>query len=202
MGAAAAPAAITAGAGLIGGASNNKHQQSMASQANANAQQQIGMQNQLFQTIMGLANKNVGTLNADTQVGNLVKDSTFWNGQQLNGLAGAMRTAGYQPGDSEVNAQLGAANQRNQLQFGQMANQIRVNAPMQQEALYGVAQPGSLNAGIGYNQGQEQMAYSRMSNPGPFIQSISPFLNPNNQYGTGSQTQKVGSGLNLGPIYG
>lgn len=175
----AGPAAVTAGAGLVGGGKNNKSQQSQANKANAAAQGQIQRQNLLFDTIMNLAKNNQGALSADGQISNLAKDQSFWNSQQLGGTAAALRTAGYQPGDSEIGQQLSAVNQRNQRSFLQQANQIRVNAPLQQEALYGAANPGSLNAGLGYDQNQENAAYSRMSSPSSLIGAATPFLNPN-----------------------
>lgn len=203
------PAALTAGAGLLGGSKNNKGQQKAANSANAAAQSQIAMQTQLFQTIMNLANKNAPLLNADSQVANLGKDMSFWNGKQLQGTAAAMRTSGYNPGDSEINTRLDGITGKNQMAFAQAANQIRVNAPMQQAALYGMANPTTLNAGIGYNQNQAAMHYGMMSNPGSFLGALSPFLNGQsknngNQYTSGGAS--VGTGIATastgGPTWG
>lgn len=179
MGAAAIPAAITGGAGLLGGLLNNQSQQKTANAANAGAQSQIARQNLLFDTIMNLAKNSAGSLSPDTQIANLGKDASFWNGQQMLGTAAALKTSGYQPGDSEVGTQLARTNAINQRAFVNAANQIRVNASLQQEALYGAAQPGSLNAGIAYNQGQQQSAYGRMTSPGALFASATPFMDPN-----------------------
>lgn len=195
MGAAALPAAITGGLGLVGGYLNNQSQQRQANQANALAQSQIGRQNQLFDTIMNLANQNVGSLSADSQIANLAKDQSFWNAQQLQGTAAAMKTAGYQPGDSEIQQNLNRVNENNQLGFMEMANRIRTQAPMEQEALFTANNPGSLNAGIQYGEGQQALHYGMMSNPAGFIGAISPFLNPQ-MYRNGFQTQTSGNFLN------
>lgn len=158
---------------------NNSAQQHQANSANALAQGQIQRQNMLFDTIMSLAKNSQGALSADSQISNLAKDQSFWNGRQLVGTGAALRAAGYQPGDSEVGQQLSAVNQRNQRSFLEQANQIRVNAPMEQASLYKLADPGSLNAGIGYAANQANSAYSRMTSPAGLIGAATPFMNPN-----------------------
>ncbi len=186
IGAAAAP--IIGGAGLVQGGKNNKQQQSQANAAGAMGKGIADRLTGLFDTVMNLAKANAPAMSADGQIANLAKDSTFWNNQQQAGTAAAMRTAGYQPGDSEVLNQLKGVSTGNQRTFTQMANAIRVNAPMQQAALYNMANPMALGSAMGFFQQQQQNAYGRMQSPGGFMQSISPFLDPNN-FRRGMRTQ-------------
>lgn len=187
------PAALTAGAGLLTGSKGNKAAQRQANSANAQAAQLTARQMQLFDTLFGMAKNGAAALDPNTQIKQLLTDRATYDPIIKAGQAGADRTAGYMPTDSEARQHQNIIDQRSQTSFMQQANAIRRNAPAEQIGLFGPLAGGSiLNPALQNAQFNQQMAYGRMQSPGSFLQAAMPFFG---QRGSGFRLPNTDMGM-------
>lgn len=155
---------------------------------------------------------NSGVFDANRLVSRLDQDWMRNQSRMLENAAGAFRTMGYRPGDSEPGTRLQAAMQQGLNQRNQQAEALRMQAPNMLLQLLGNAEGGLLNrvasmegaaANRLFNLGANNynMAQANQSDLGSFIGTLMPFLNrTQGQGGVGtpplSDASMMGAGYN------
>lgn len=131
---------------------------------------------------------NSGVFDANRLVSRLDQDFQRNQARMLENVAGAFRTMGYRPGDSEPGTRLQAAMQQGLNQRNQQAEALRMQAPNMLLQLLGNAEGGLLNrvasmegaaANRLFNLGANNynMAQANQSDLSSFIGTLMPFLN-------------------------
>ena len=160
------------GASLLSGMMGNKGAQRSANRAQ-NMQDQLAQRVMaLFDTMMGKAQSLDSELAPDRQIRNLASDTAHYSGLDQANTAGALRVAGYQPGDSEIGTRLDAVALKHRRAFGEMANDIRTRSPLQRMSLLSMVNGGQLNGLMDMYGNREQMYRSQMRSPGGLFGSL------------------------------
>jgi hypothetical protein len=129
-----------------------------------------------------------GVYDANRLVSRLDADFARNQARMLDNAAGAFRTMGYRPGDSEPGTRLQAAMQQGLNQRNQQAEQLRQQSPLMMLNLLSNAEGGILNRVAGmegaaanrlFNLGANNynMSMANQSDLGSLLGGIMPFLN-------------------------
>jgi len=183
MGAAAVPLAV-AGAGLVGGMMQNDTQRRAANRAAGQQQELLNRQREIFDTINNLRRlaEGQGFFDPKKRIAQIDKNSAEYEARDLGNLAGALRVAGYRPGDSELGVRLDAVKRKHK------GDRERQYAEAERQSFFdhinavAAANGGMLNPGIEAAQRQQEIALSRIQNPAGFLASLLPYLD---QFGRG-----------------
>lgn len=143
------PAALGVGGALLG-KDQARGQELIAEEANANQKELIKRQVGLFDQILGMVKGADASGQFDPSAQLLKLDQDIQKGQQndMEALSGAMRVAGYKPGDSEIGAQLRGVQKNYADRRLTMAQAIRDSAFDRRLAAYRGVDTQSLNPGI------------------------------------------------------
>lgn len=165
-------------AGVLGNLFGNSSAQRAANRAAADARRLTDRQVKLFDQMLGFADqaRERGDFDAEQRIAGLERDMARYEGRDLGNLAGALRTAGYRPGDSELGTRLDAVKQKYRGDLDRMRLDERRKALFDMMGAYGATNPQGLNTAIGFNQGQQQLALSQMQDPSKLFASIMPYL--------------------------
>lgn len=165
-------------AGVIGNIIGNSGAQRAANRAAADARRLTDRQVKLFDQILGFADqaRERGDFDPEQRIAGLERDMARYEGRDMGNTAGALRTAGYRPGDSELGTRLDAVKLKYRADLDRMRLDERRKALFDMLGAYNASNPQGLNTAIGYQQGQQQMALGQMQNPGQLFASIMPFL--------------------------
>jgi len=128
-----------------------------------------------------------GAYDADQLVGRLDRDFQRNQARMLENVAGAFRTMGYRPGDSEPGTRLQAAVQQGLTQRNQQAEALRMQAPLQYIAALDAAEGGllgrsaslegaSANRLAGLNASLYNDANARAGDLSGLVGTLMPFL--------------------------
>ena len=144
-----APMALS-GLGMIAGKDQARGQELIAEEANANQKELIKRQTALFDQILGMVKGADASGQFDPSAQLLKLDQDIQKGQtsDMEALSGAMRVAGYKPGDSEIGAQLRGVQKNYADRRLTMAQAIRDNAFDRKLNAYRGVDTQSLNPGI------------------------------------------------------
>jgi hypothetical protein len=170
---------------------NARNQMTAASSAAAEKEQAIAarLMEQFEQRYKIAQNAiNSGIYDANRLVSRLDADFARNQARLTENLAGAFRTMGYRPGDSEPGTRLQAAMQQGLNQRNQQAEQLRQQSPLMMLNLLGNAEGGILNRVAGmegaaanrlFNLGANNynMSMANQSDLGSLLGGIMPFLN-------------------------
>lgn len=183
-----------AGLSALTGAKQNGQQASAASNASNAQAALIKRQTAAFDTLMGVVKgaDAAGQFDPTKQLDNLSADTSRYESRDAGNTAGSDRIAGFQAGDTPETQALEDVKTKYRGQFQDLSNQIRQSTFGQKLNAYATAAGagGGLNAGIGAYGQQQQVALSRMQNPGQVFAASAPyFYTPPGQ----SQTMKLPS---------
>jgi len=162
---------------VIGLISNQGAQKSANKAANRGKKLE-DKQVQLFDTILQLvqqADQN-GQFNPEQQIKQLEDDTAKYEQRDMGNLAGALRVAGYKPGDSEIGKRLDAVKTNYRTQLDSMRTNLRRGAFTDRLNAYQQVNPGMLNQGINNAYNSQLMALGQMQNPAGLFGAMMPFL--------------------------
>lgn len=172
---------------VLGGLSliNNIIQGNKAQKSANNAAKRAGKltdrQVALFDQMLGMVNAAdaSGQFDPTRRLDQLRTDTAEYEGRDLGNLAGAMKVAGYRPGDTEIGGRLDAVKLKYRQDYNRMANDIRDSTFASKIAAYSAINPSQLNSAISQaNRSQEMaMAQANANNPANFLGALMPFLN-------------------------
>lgn len=165
-------------ASLASGMSGNKGAQKAAASAAKSQKDLAKRQAMLFDTIFNTVKgaDQQGFFNPDKRLEQLTADSAKYSGLDQGNTAGAMRVAGYKPGDSEIGLNLGAIKNKYALDWQRQANDIRNQSMQNKLNAYGAAGGVNLGGAMQVYGQQQQNAMSQMQNPGGLLASLAPFM--------------------------
>jgi hypothetical protein len=207
MGAAAAPL-IGAGATIFSGMMNNNAQQHAADSAAAQQQQLLDMQKAIFNTInnVRMAGEQQGLFDPQKRMDMIDKQDAHFENLDLGNQAGALRVAGYRPGDSEYGIRNDAIANKHQVYRDQQYAQAISQAFNDHLNAITAANGNMLNPGIQAAQQNRMLALGSMQNPAGFFSSIMPLLSKlgggngdtgsGNSGGSGGNTNYYGGNTN------
>ena len=180
MGAAAIPVAMGIGGMLFQGEENRKNRKA-AGKAGKGQEALIGRQTELFDKLSQIVSgyDQSGGFDPQKQLDQLKADTEHYAALDMGNAAGAARSLGYRPGDSEPLARIRSIDSGYKLRYGQLANQIRESAFGDKLSAYRGIDPTSLNPGIQVYGQQQAAAQGRMQNPANLFASIGPYLTQN-----------------------
>jgi hypothetical protein len=172
---------ISAGLGvasLASGISGNKGAKKAADSAGNSQKQLAKRQVDLFDTIMAAVKgaDSQGFFNPDKQLAQLEADTSRYESRDMGNTAGALRVAGYRPGDSEIGLNLGAIKSKYKLDFQRQSNDIRNNSLFNKLNAYGAANGVNLGQSMQVYGQQQQYANSQRQNPAGMFASLAPYF--------------------------
>lgn len=158
---------VSAAVGVIGSVIGAKENKKARAKQDALAQRYI----QLFDTLFGKTAEaeRRGFFDPASRLALLNRETAFYEGRDLGNLAGALRIAGYRPGDSEIGTRLDAVKAKYRLAREKMADEIRRQSFADLLSAYASANPQALNAPLA-------LYSSRMQDPTAFFQALMPYL--------------------------
>ena len=174
---------ISAGLGaisLIQGKSAQKSADRQARSAEKSAKSLEARATKLFDVLFSTAENadKAGVYDPEKRIAALEADTGRYESRDTGNLAGAMRVAGYRPGDSEIGTRLDSVKIKYRRFLDDMREKIRVGSVREKQAAYAGANVGNLQPGIqgantrfGYAT-QEANSYD----PSAFLQSWLPSL--------------------------
>ena len=169
---------------VLGAASiyNNAQQNEMAGRRADNAQKGqdalIGRQTDLFDRLFSMVQDADagGAFDPTKTLQQMDKDTAQYEARDSGNLAGALRTAGYRPGDSEIGNRLDSVKLKYREERERMGEEIRTGALRNKLAAYAGINPSGLNQGIAV-MGQREANYrNQVQSPGGILQGLSPYL--------------------------
>jgi hypothetical protein len=177
-----------AGASLISGIAGGKSAKKAQNRA-ASGQAEVAKRAvQLFDTIFGgaAAADKAGFFNSDAQIKQLEKDTARYEAEDLGGLAGAAKVAGYAPGDTVVTKMLENVKGKYRSTLDNARLALRRSSLFDKLGAYAMAgQSGALGtAGSIYSQ-QYQQAANSQPRAGGFFANLMPFFAKPNGGGGG-----------------
>jgi hypothetical protein len=174
---------VSAGLGavsLISGKNANKKAESQAKSAQKSAKKWEDRAAQLWKVMFEGADKAVkeGLFDPDRKIAQLEKDTANYEAKDLGNLSGALTTAGYKPGDSEIGVRLDAVKGKYRQYLDKMREDIRTSSFFDQQNAYATANPNYLQPAIqgGYNRAG--MAMGQMQDPSQFLGAFFKGLTP------------------------
>lgn len=172
---------VSAGLGaatLISGKGANKKAQRASDKAGAYAKELEKRAVKLYDLLLANAEKAdlSGAFDPEKRIAALEKDTARYESRDSGNLGGALASAGYKVGDSEIGVRLDAVKSKYRNFLDTMRDQIRQQAFFDKQAAYSSANPGMLNAAIGGARGEQQNALARLQNPSGFLGSFLPTL--------------------------
>lgn len=174
---------ISAGLGavsLISGKNANKKAESQAKSAAKSGKAMEQRLVKLFDVLFKNAEDatKAGTFDPERKIAQLEKDTGEYESRDMGNLAGALTTAGYQPGDSEVGVRLDAVKGKYRKFLDTMREEIRTKSFFDQQSAFQTANPGILSAPMQGAHNREQTALGQIQNPSGFLGNLLPSLAP------------------------
>jgi hypothetical protein len=185
-----------AGASLISGISGGKSAKKSANRA-AGAQRDIAKrQLKIHETLFGAAEAadQGGAFDADAQIKQLEKDTGRYESEDLGGIAGAARVAGYQPGDTVVTKMLQNVKYKYRSVLDNARVALRRSSLFDKLGAYGMS-AGPLTGAAGIQGNLYNQAMGSMPNAGGFFSSLMPFFS-NKPNSGGGQLGAIGRNAN------
>lgn len=178
--------------GTIGGLIQNEKARKDAKAAQKKAGKLTDRQVALFDMLMGMVKDADarGQFDPARRLDQLRADTAEYESRDLGNLAGAMRVAGYRPGDSEIGGRLDAVKLKYRSEFNRLANDIHDQAWSNKLASYRAIDPTALNSAIQQANYSAANAQSQVQNPAAFLSALMPYLN---QGGSGAAPASGGS---------
>jgi hypothetical protein len=188
---------------LFQGMENDKNRKS-ANKAQKGQNALIGRQTELFDYLSNMVkgHDQAGGFDPAKQLEQLATDTKYYSELDMGNAAGAARTLGYRPGDSEPIKRIQSIDSGYKLRYGQLSNQIRESAFGDKINAYRAVDPTALNGGIQAYGNQAQMYQGRMQNPANMFASIGPYLQQNRGGASGGYQPRIGGeGWENNPFY-
>lgn len=175
---------VAGGLGLAGSLFGADKASDAASKAAGSQKALLQRQTALFDAIFNAVQQadRSGFFNPDVRIAEAKGDLTRQTDTAMANTAGALKVAGYKPGDTAIEERIGTIARNSALQFSKVAQGIRDSSLMNKLSAYGMANPGTLNPGISAYGQQAQMAQGRADAitgqvPG-LVGSMMPYLFP------------------------
>jgi len=176
-------AAVLGGASLIAGLVANEQQRKAARSA-ANSQRALVARQLALFDAMEKRVKDMeasGAFDPTKALENMEKQTAKYESRDMGNLAGALRVAGYRPGDSEIGARLDSV----KTAYRDFLDTKRVEIPRMYNAdklaAYGSLNSGALNSGIEVFGRNRDLALAQIQNPAGFLAAWIPFLEKKRQ---------------------
>jgi hypothetical protein len=170
--------ALAGAVSLWQGAQHNASQRRAAGQSLA--QQQDWLQRQLswYDTMFGNARRldESGAFDPSAQIRGLEKATAKFEARDLGNLSGALRTAGFRPGDSELGTRLDTVKAKYRDQLDQMRLALQRQSVFDKIGAYNSANPGVLGQGINTLGSNYAMQLGQIQDPTALFGSVMPFL--------------------------
>jgi len=172
---------VTAGLGavsMIQGKKANNAARREAGEANRMSRAMEQRVTKLWDTLFQRAEQaeKSGEFDPERRIAAVEKDTARYEGRDMGNLAGALRTAGYKPGDSEIGTRLDAVKTKYRSFLDNLRNDIRDKSWWDQQNAYASANPGMLGGAMGSAQNREAMARSRIQDPSQMLMGLMPFM--------------------------
>lgn len=146
-----------------------------------------------YQSVMEM--EKSGAFDPNKSIELLDKDTARYESIDAGNMAGAYRTAGYQPGDSAIEKGLTAVKTRYRDYRERTANDIRNQKTAQKMSAYNQLDGSGLNTGIAVAGENAARAEASRPNFGAILQSLMPYLN---RSGGGASSSSGSSSISLG----
>lgn len=167
-------AALT-GLSALAGHEQNRKAQKQVDEGNRLQSDQAAKEREIYQMLLSAIQdaEGAGVFSPETQIAQLDKDRALFEGTDRANTAGAMRIAGFRPGDSEIGNRQDAIGIKYQADRDRQATDIRQRLPMARiQAYAGLRSPQTAQIGGDIaNQGR-----SRMTDLTGLFSSIQPYL--------------------------
>lgn len=172
---------ISAGLGAASLISGKKANQNASSAAGAAGRRGAAMEKRLtalFDLLFSNAREadQSGQFDPEKRIAALERDTGRYESRDMGNLAGALATAGYRPGDSEIGTRLDAVKGKYRSFLDTMREQIRQSSFMEKQQAYLSANPNILQPAMANAANQQQIAMSQLQNPAGFLQAFLPTL--------------------------
>lgn len=170
---------VVAGVGAMQAQDQNRRANRQVDEGMDLQREQARRERELYELLLGKLDdaEGAGVFNPETAIAQLDKDMAEYEGRDTGNQAGALRIAGYRPGDSEVVNRSDAIKLKYRGERDRQASAIRRDLPLARIQAYSALKSPSL-AGIGANISNAGMA--RMQDPSAMFQYIMPYLMPQN----------------------
>jgi len=177
---------VLGAAGLLSQNEANRKAQSGADAARRSQDRLLDRQVQWYDDLLNIARRaeKDGQFDPEKQIAQLEADTARYESRDMGNTAGALRTAGYRPGDSELGRQLEAVKLKYRQNLDSMRAGMRRQALFDMIGAYSAANPGVLNAGIASAGQQQQLAMGQQTNPAGLFGALMPFLERKGPVGT------------------
>lgn len=164
--------------GALTGAAANDSAMREAKRARRAQDRLTGRQVELFDTILSAVKgaDQQGAFDPDRRLERLDEDTARYESRDRGNLAGAMRVAGYQPGDSEIGVRQDTLGLKYRENRERMADDIRTDSIFRKLQAYSMANPGMLNPAIATQGARESNSMAGLQNPAGFFSALMPFL--------------------------
>jgi len=164
--------------GAIAGIGANDKAAKASASASKSAKKLADKKVSLFDLIQSMVQQADagGQFNPEQYISQLENDTAKYEARDAGNLAGALRVAGYKPGDSEIGRRLDAVKMNYRQQLDQQRTALRRGLFSDRMNAYQAINPDNLNSGIALAQNNAAMAQSQMQNPAGLFASIMPFL--------------------------
>lgn len=202
MGAAALPLGLAAGSMLFQSGENKKNRDA-AKKASKGQNALIGRQTELFDELAGIVRgyDQGGGFDPQKDLDQLKMDTEHYSQLDMGNAAGAARSLGYRPGDSEPLTRIRSIDSGYKLKYAQAANEIRRSAFDRKIGAYRAIDPTALNPGIQSYGNQAMQARGQMTNPANLFASIGPYLQQNQAQAPQTGAQMGGPGWENNPFW-
>lgn len=172
--------AVASGLGLMGNKGAQKAANRAAKQGRALEARATRVWDKLFANAEEAERQ--GQFDAERRIASLERDTANYESRDLGNLGGAMRVAGYKPGDSEIGTRFDAVKMKYRRFFDATRDTIRQNVFNEKQAAYAVPL-GYLQPGLQGAQNRQNIALGSMSDPSGFAMALAPFLKDKAQPG-------------------
>ncbi len=173
---------IIAGLGLVNSLIQGNNARRDANRAAAKTESLTDRKLRLFELLQSIVENadKAGQFDPQTQINQLEKDTAKYEGLDLGNLAGALRVAGYRPGDSEIGTRLDAVKQKYRSELDTAREQIRRQSFIDKLNAYSAINPSLLDSSIQNSSNRESLARQQQANFNPinFLGSMMPYLEP------------------------
>lgn len=185
-----------AGLNLVKGIGANKAAKKQANKAAKDAKNIEKRMTGLFDLLLNRATQadKQGTFDPEKRIKALEDRTAGYEARDASNLAGAMRVAGYRPGDSEIGTRQDAVKIKYRRFLDEARDNIRTQSWWDQQNAYLSANPNYLNAALEGARGRQSQALGKMQNPGDFLSLL---MAANRPSGT-SSNQSLVQGFRLG----
>jgi hypothetical protein len=174
---------ISAGLGaasLISGKEANKKARKDAQSAQSGQKAIEQRMIKLWDVLFARAKKaeDTGEFDPEKRIAALESDTARYESRDLGNLTGAMRIAGYKPGDSEVRTRQDAVKIKYRSFLDNLRNQIRDKSWQDQQDAYLSVGGANLGAPLASMQNRATSSYGRIQNPSGFLGNLLGGLRP------------------------